>query len=115
MTPMFRILSALLFSAAFAGVATGADDPKAREIMEKVDARDDGDYATQEMEMILIDKRGNQRVRKLKSFGRDVGEDKQSIMFFYPIFKLFNFFRCFTMFFLKCKKFFKYSITRSFK
>jgi len=82
MTPMFRVLTALLFSTAFTGVAVSADDPKAREIMEKVDARDDGDYATQEMEMILIDKRGNQRVRKLRSFGRDVGEDKQSIMFF---------------------------------
>jgi hypothetical protein len=34
------------------------------------------------MEMVLIDKNGNQRVRKLRSFGRDVGEDEQSIMFF---------------------------------
>ena len=40
-----------------------ADDPKARAIMEKVDARDDGDNQTSNMEMILIDKRGKQRVR----------------------------------------------------
>ena len=32
--------------------------------------------------MVLIDKNGNQRVRKLRSFGRDVGEDEQSILFF---------------------------------
>ena len=59
-----------------------AEELSARQIMERVDARDDGDHSIQDMEMILIDKRGNQRVRKLRSFGRDVGEDKQSIMFF---------------------------------
>jgi len=75
-------LAVALTLALAAGLASAADDPKAREIMEKVDARDDGDYSTQEMEMILIDKRSNQRVRKLQSFGRDVGEDKESIMFF---------------------------------
>ena len=30
-----------------------ADDPRARDIMEKVDARDDGDNQTADMEMIL--------------------------------------------------------------
>ena len=59
-----------------------ADDPKAREIMEKVDARDDGDKMTSDMNMILIDKRGNERKRHLRSFSRDVGEDKQRLMFF---------------------------------
>ena len=34
---------------------TFADDPRARAIMEKVDARDDGDNQTSDMEMILID------------------------------------------------------------
>jgi len=59
-----------------------ADDPKARVIMEKVDARDDGDNQTSNMEMILIDKRGNQRVRKLASFSKDKGEDTYRLMFF---------------------------------
>lgn len=54
----------------------------AREIMEKVDARDDGDNRSQDMEMILIDKRGNERVRKLRSWGRDEGADEYSILFF---------------------------------
>jgi hypothetical protein len=64
------------------GPALAAENPTGREIMDRVDARDDGDNAVQDMEMVLIDKRGNKRVRKLRSFGRDVGEDEQSILFF---------------------------------
>lgn len=59
-----------------------ADDPAARAIMEKVDARDDGDNQTSNMEMILIDKRGNQRIRKIATFSKDKGEDTYSLMFF---------------------------------
>ena len=58
------------------------DDPKAREIMVQVDERDDGDMVTQKLEMVLIDKNGKQRVRRLSSYGRDVGEDEQRIIFF---------------------------------
>jgi hypothetical protein len=53
-----------------------------RQVMEREDARDDGDDASQDMEMILIDKNGNRRVRELRSFRRDLGEDTQSILFF---------------------------------
>jgi len=59
-----------------------ADDRKAREIMEKVDARDDGDNQTADMEMILIDKRGNQRVRKIATFSKDKGADELRLTFF---------------------------------
>jgi outer membrane lipoprotein-sorting protein len=59
-----------------------ADDPKARAIMEKVDARDDGDNQTVDMEMILIDKRGMERVRKIASFTKDMGADTYRLMFF---------------------------------
>ena len=59
-----------------------ADDAKAREIMEKVDARDDGDNGTSEMEMTLIDKNNKKRVRKIRSFTKDFGEDTYRIMFF---------------------------------
>ncbi len=59
-----------------------ADDPRARNIMEKVDARDEGDNQTSNMEMILIDKRGNQRVRRIASFTKDKGEDTHRLMFF---------------------------------
>jgi hypothetical protein len=37
----------------------------ATEIMEKVDNADDGESSSSEMTMILIDRRGNQRVRQM--------------------------------------------------
>lgn len=59
-----------------------ADDPKARAIMAKVDARDDGDNQTSNMEMILIDKKGKKRVRKISTFMKDKGKDMLRLMFF---------------------------------
>jgi hypothetical protein len=62
------------------GAAT--EDPQARAVMEKVDARDDGDNQTADMQMILIDKRGKERIRKIATFKKDKGEDTQRLMFF---------------------------------
>lgn len=62
--------------------AVPPDDPKARAIMLRVDQRDDGDNQTSNMQMVLIDKSGNQRVRELRSFTKDKGEDTNSMMFF---------------------------------
>jgi len=59
-----------------------AEDPEARAIMEKVDARDNGDNQTADMEMILIDKRGSQRVRRIATFTKDKGPDTYRLMFF---------------------------------
>ncbi len=73
---------ALLALAMIAAPAAWADDPKAREIMQKVNDRDDGDNQTSDMEMILIDRRKNKRVRKIRSFNKDKGKDTLSIMFF---------------------------------
>ena len=50
--------------------------------MEKVNARDVGERSISEMEMILIDKKGNKRVRKLKTYGLEQGKDSKSLMFF---------------------------------
>jgi hypothetical protein len=75
-------LSILFGLLLFIPLTAAADDPKAREIMTKVDARDDGDNAISDMEMILIDKRGNKRIRKIKTFTKNKGEDTQNIMFF---------------------------------
>ena len=52
------------------GLPAWADDAKARRIMEKVDARDDGDNQTSQMEMILIDKHGSRRERRIQAFSR---------------------------------------------
>jgi len=64
------------------GELQAAAAPSARAIMQRVDDRDDGDRARQDMEMRLIDKRGGQRVRRMRSFSRDVGDDEESILFF---------------------------------
>ena len=74
-------LVALLFSLV-ASPAMAADDPKAREIMTAVDEREDGDNQTSNMQMVLIDKRGKQRVRELRSFRKDKDPDDLSMMFF---------------------------------
>jgi hypothetical protein len=59
-----------------------ADDPVAREIMQKVEDRDQGDNMVADVEMILFDKRGNQRVRVIKAFNKEKGEDRYAIGFF---------------------------------
>ncbi len=57
-------------------------NPTGREIMDQVNARDDGDNASMQMEMRLIDKRGKERVRKMKRWAQDHGEDSYSLLFF---------------------------------
>ncbi len=64
------------------GVSVYADDPKARAIMEKVDARDDGKTIEQDMYMVLIDKNGKKRIRDIKSYSKDFGPDEYRILFF---------------------------------
>ena len=59
-----------------------AGELTAREIIEKADARDDGDNMIANMEMILIDKKGQERVRKIKTFSKDKGKDTLKLMFF---------------------------------
>lgn len=54
----------------------------ARDIMQAVDDRDDGDNRVADMKMVLIDKNGDTRVRTIRSYDKDKGEDKQRIMFF---------------------------------
>jgi hypothetical protein len=82
-----RVLRGLIFSILVPVVAihafpVTAADLTAREIMQKVDDRDDGDNRSAEMTMTLIDKNGEERVRKIRSFDKDKGEDKMRIMFF---------------------------------
>jgi len=59
-----------------------AGEMDARAIMDKVDARDDGQTLEQDMMMLLIDKNGAERTRDLKSYSKDKGEDEQRTMFF---------------------------------
>ncbi len=59
-----------------------AEDLTGREIMQRVEDRDDGDRSIMDLEMILIDKAGNQRERRLRAFGMDKGEDEWMLLFF---------------------------------
>jgi len=73
-------LTLVLTSAA--SFAEDAPELTGREIMDLVDARDDGDKSVQDMKMVLIDKNGSQRKRTIRTQRKDVGEDAYSIMFF---------------------------------
>lgn len=81
----YMLLVCFLVLSFLASVSAGRDDPEARKIMEKVDERDDGDNLTFDMEMILIDKNQNQRLRRIVNFQKDKGKDTYKLMFFkYP-------------------------------
>ena len=54
----------------------------AREIMQKVLDRDDGDNIITNMQMQLIDKKGHKRIRDMKTFSKDIGEDEKKLIFF---------------------------------
>ena len=54
----------------------------ASEIMQKVKDRDDGDNQTADLEMILIDKSGDKRVRKISAFTKDKGKDTYRLLIF---------------------------------
>ncbi len=57
-------------------------DAAAKAIAQKVHDRDDGKSMIQDMTMILIDKNGKKRVRSIKTFSKDFGDDEKKIMFF---------------------------------
>ncbi len=59
-----------------------AEAPTGRQIMQRVDDRNDGDSELQDMEMLLIDAGGSTRTRRLRLWRRDVGKDVQTILFF---------------------------------
>ncbi len=69
------VISLFAMQSAFAAMS-------ARGIMQAVDDRDDGDNRVADMKMVLIDKNGDTRVRTIRSYDKDKGEDKQRIMFF---------------------------------
>ena len=75
-------LAAALLALAAAPPGAFAEPLTGRQIMERVDARNDGDRQSQDLEMRLIEKNGSARVRRLRGWRRDVGRDVQSILFF---------------------------------
>ena len=78
----FFSLTLVMTAAAGLLFAPAASALNAREIMQRVDARDDGDNGTATMEMILLDKKGNERRRTLRTFSKDQDDDRYRLMFF---------------------------------
>lgn len=70
----------LVFTLCAAPQADSAQD--ARSIMEQVDARDDGDNQTADLQMTLIDQNDNERKRTIKLFSKDKGRDTWRMQFF---------------------------------
>lgn len=82
---MRRAVLFLILSSLTVGQSVAADEPKARAIMLQVHDRNDGDNLTCDLEMILIDRQGRERVRRMRQFSKDRGKDTLGAMFFlYP-------------------------------
>lgn len=73
---IFRTVFISLFSISSLFAITGL------EIAQKVHDRDEGDNITSNMVMRLIDKNGHERIRQLKTYTKDKGEDTLKLMFF---------------------------------
>jgi len=80
--PYKKLLLSLTLGFTLLTTSLLADDAKARAIMKKVDAREDGKTVERDMQMILIDKKGHKRVRKMKAYSKDFGKDEKKVMFF---------------------------------
>ncbi len=72
---------ALFFLAGIASQLT-AQQLTGREIIDQVYNRPAGDDQTSDLTMTLINKSGDERVRKIKQFTKDFGNIEKSIMFF---------------------------------
>ncbi|MDC9714706.1 MAG: outer membrane lipoprotein-sorting protein [Gammaproteobacteria bacterium] len=77
---MKKLLSLILFLSFSVNALTGL------EIMQKVDARDDGNSIVSTLQMILIDKHKKKRIRQMRTFSKDINENTEhkSIFFLSP-------------------------------
>jgi outer membrane lipoprotein-sorting protein len=76
------VIAVLIMGVASVPVFAELPDIEARQVAVNSDEREDGNDETAEMEMTLINKRGQQRVRKIVTYRKDFGEDSKSVMFF---------------------------------
>jgi outer membrane lipoprotein-sorting protein len=73
---------AMIIAIGFSSEITG-QSLSGKQIIEKVYNRPAGDDQTSDLTMTLINKSGDQRVRKIKQFTKDLGDVEKSIMFFF--------------------------------
>ncbi len=79
---MFRPAILFLGLMAFSAISASAAELTALERVENVYHRPDGDDMQSELKMTLINSRGDERVREIRQFSKDFGEDEKQIMFF---------------------------------
>lgn len=77
-TTLFMMTALMLVAAGL----TQASELTAREIMERVDARDTGESSQADAQLILIDDKGRERVRNLRMLSLEEGDTTKSITFF---------------------------------
>ncbi len=75
------VLIAIIFAIGLSPEVSG-QSLTGEQIVEKASNRETGDDQTSNLTMTLVNKSGNQRVRKIKQFTKDLGEVEKSIMFF---------------------------------
>ncbi len=80
----FKIVSlSILFLFWLAGISAAVEQSlSANEIVQKMDNRYDGDTVDSNISMLLINKNGKKRERKIKSFSKDYGKDTKGVIFF---------------------------------
>ena len=71
----------LVFLISVLGTVSAAE-LKGEEIMKKVYNRETGDSRTSNLEMILINRHGAERIREIKQYEKDFGDAEKKIMFF---------------------------------
>jgi len=79
---MKKITLMILSGALLFAVPAYSSEPTGLEVMQLVDARDDGDDLVQKMKQRLVDRRGSVREREMISFSKDYGKDIKSITYF---------------------------------
>jgi len=79
---MHKITLTLLTAILLIAAPAYSEEQTGLEIMQLVDARDDGDDLIQHMQQRLIDSRGSVREREMISLRKDYGRDSKSITYF---------------------------------
>ena len=77
---MKKLIVLLLFF--WAGFVYANNLPSGDEIVEKINARDEGVAVSRSLKMTMVDRRGKQRVRTTKAFRKYYGDNKKTAIFY---------------------------------
>lgn len=81
--PLLAGALALLLAAAAAPGPVHAQAPTGREIMQRVLDRDEGETMVADMTMVLIDRNGNRRERRLRNLRKEIDETTDHTLLFF--------------------------------